>query len=279
MSISSDTRNSQVGRYSSDYDFGDSFFQEIFFEVGFIERTYSSFCDSFFFAFVSKFFHEFDWPSIFSEDSHTRSSLKTRGNTRTIIVVLMKSEMNPYDFFIIFSKKINESFRVSDNSILFTKLSHTLSSDLSVRVEKFIYEVDDDKGASHRFLLEIILPLPYHYGFSRIFALIDSIAEEYWRLLVQISYLVSLSHHHLFLYIFRIVLGWGLLLHFLPYSSSDHTSYYTWFLIEGGGVRVVQWQHIVIELDFLESSLDDFLDSMFPLTRMLWCLWLEPVLA
>ena len=66
----------------------------------------------------------------------------------------MKSEMNPDDFFIIFSKKINEFFRISDHSIFFTKLSHTLRSDLSIRMEKFIDEVDENKGARHRSLLD-----------------------------------------------------------------------------------------------------------------------------
>jgi hypothetical protein len=123
---------------------------EVVFESCFIKCTDASFCEGFLIRIVVELTEELDRPSIFLEYSGTRGSLEARRDTGTVIIIFMKSEMHPDDFFSVFSEYIDEFSCILDGSIFATELSHSLWCDFAIWVEELIDEVDDDKCARHK---------------------------------------------------------------------------------------------------------------------------------
>lgn len=70
----------------------------------------------------------------------------------------MKSEMDPYDLFVIFSECIHEFLRVLEGSVYFAKSTHSLWSDFPIGMEKFMDKVDEYESSSHKCIGLFCLP-------------------------------------------------------------------------------------------------------------------------
>lgn len=61
----------------------------------------------------------------------------------------MKSQMYPDDLFATGAKKIYEPPHIFERTVFFCKFSHALRGNFSIRMEKFIDKIDEDKGSFH----------------------------------------------------------------------------------------------------------------------------------
>ena len=149
MSISSGTRYCEVGRDSCDDDLSDSLFFQIRFEIRLVPWTDSRLGDGFLIWIVSECIEECDWPGVFLQNAHCRSSLKSWRYCRAIIIILMESEMDPDYLFVIFSEKVYEFPYICYRTVFLTKSSHSLWRDLAISMEEFIDKVDQDQCSRH----------------------------------------------------------------------------------------------------------------------------------
>ena len=115
MQVAGYTRDGEVSGNSSHHYFLYSLRSKIVFEVCLIEWTDTRFGNRFFCWSMAEFSEKFGRPSVFSENPEIRSSLESRRNLRAIIIVLVKSEMDPDNLFMMLSKVMNELHYISDS--------------------------------------------------------------------------------------------------------------------------------------------------------------------